>query len=436
MNKHYFLGICLLFYAHGASAQTLYSNGGTVYVNNGGVLYCNGGITLDNASDLTNQGTITTTKVSTFNSPGNLEIFSNSASAGDGIYYVEQDWINNAQFNAGLSEVHLYGATEQLITSTNGIITTFNDLVLSGGGVAIDRRKTLLDVDAQIASNGTLVLNDRELYTMDNSMMVMNPSVNAITNDLTFDDEGFVSSDLNGYLIWNTNVVDQYIFPVGSSEGVRRYRPVSIKPVNSTNGVYSVRMNNVLADVHGYPLAQKDLSLELLNANFYHSIERSAGSVDAELAIAYDPVADGSWLSIGHWLGSNQKWNEILGTSDGTIGQYNSLLKSDWNFEENSSPYILATTIDQFMVPNVFTPNQDGTNDIYYVTASGLEEFNLTIVNRWGQTMYESDNLNDGWDGTFNGNPCPEGTYFYFIKAKNKQGEIEKQGHLTLNRSN
>lgn len=421
---------------HGLRAQTLHSNGGTIYVNNGGILYCNGGIELTNNSSLTNNGDLTATKVSSFAIPGNYEILSNSTSSGDGNYHVEQDWVNDAQFNAGQSSVYLYGNTQQLITSSNGTVTTFNDLVLNGVGTGVDRRKTLMGVNSRIGTTGQLYLNDRELYTMTNSMFIDNTSTTAVLNDQTFDDEGLVSSDPNGYLVWSTNSTSSYIFPVGSSEGTRRYRPILVKPTSNANSRYSVRMNNVLADVHGYPLAQKQSSLEMLNSNFYHSIDRSAGSSDAEIAIGYDPSMDGEWKAIGHWHNSNQMWNGILSTYDGTIGQYSSLAKADWNFDENSTPYILAKDVDEFLIPNVFTPNADGSNDLYFITATGLEEFNLTILNRWGQTMYESDDVNAGWDGTFNGNPCPDGTYFYIIKAKNLQGDIVKHGHLTLNRSN
>lgn len=422
--------------AHELSAQTLHSNGGTIYINNGGVLYCNGGIELTNNSALTNNGDLTTTKLSTFSIPGNYEILSSSTSSGDGNYHVEQNWVNDAQFNGGQSSVVLYGNTEQLITSSNGTVTVFNDLILNGTGLNVDRRKTLMNVDAKVSSSGQLILNDRELYTMANSMYVDNTFTGAVTNDQTFDDEGFVSSDPNGYLIWSTSSTGSYVFPVGSSVDVRRYRPVRISPTSNSSSVYSVRMNNVLADLHGYPLAQKQPSLEMLNSNFYHSIDRTVGSSDAEIAIAFEPTSDGLWKSIGHWHNSNQLWNEIFSTTEGTIGQYSSLEKSDWNFDENSTHYVLAKDVDEFLIPNVFTPNEDGANDMYFITATGLEEFNLTILNRWGQTMYESDDVNAGWDGNFNGNPCPDGTYFYIIKAKNLQGDIVKQGHITLNRSN
>jgi gliding motility-associated-like protein len=75
-------------------------------------------------------------------------------------------------------------------------------------------------------------------------------------------------------------------------------------------------------------------------------------------------------------------------------------------------------------VANAFTPNGDGVNDVF------LKGVDLTIVNRWGQQLYQGI---DGWDGTFNGKKVAPGTYYYIIKYKNEYGEeIIKNGPVTV----
>lgn len=69
-------------------------------------------------------------------------------------------------------------------------------------------------------------------------------------------------------------------------------------------------------------------------------------------------------------------------------------------------------------VPNVFTPNGDGNNDMFVVISTGVKELSGTIFNRWGNKIYEwSGNPGLGWDGKHNGKDAEDGTYYYIIKA-------------------
>jgi gliding motility-associated-like protein len=76
------------------------------------------------------------------------------------------------------------------------------------------------------------------------------------------------------------------------------------------------------------------------------------------------------------------------------------------------------TNPDLLIVPNVFTPNGDGINDILMITAKGLETVNAQIYNRWGEKLYEWNTLYGGWDGfTASGLLAPEGTYYIILVA-------------------
>jgi len=85
-------------------------------------------------------------------------------------------------------------------------------------------------------------------------------------------------------------------------------------------------------------------------------------------------------------------------------------------------------------VPNVFTPNNDNTNDLFTITSTGVKEIQLVIFNRWGQKMYEFNGAKAAWDGVTNeGQKATDGTYFYFIKATGFDGkEYEKNGSVGL----
>ena len=68
--------------------------------------------------------------------------------------------------------------------------------------------------------------------------------------------------------------------------------------------------------------------------------------------------------------------------------------------------------------PNVFTPNGDGENDKFYIKGIGVSSYYLKIFSRWGELIFESNNLEDQWDGTYNGEPVSNGTYVYSINYK------------------
>lgn len=73
--------------------------------------------------------------------------------------------------------------------------------------------------------------------------------------------------------------------------------------------------------------------------------------------------------------------------------------------------------------PNVFTPNGDGSNELYFVPVFYGAEFEATIVNRWGIKMATINNLNAGWDGKVNGEDATEGVYYVTYTATDFNGE-------------
>lgn len=413
-------------------AQIFSSENSIIYINNGALVQCNGGVNINNGSVLTNNGELRITKNSTLPNSGNFTNDSGSTTDGNGLFYVEQDWTNNASFNGGSSAVYLFGDSEQFITSDNATVTEFNDLILQGSGTGNNRKKTLLGVDARVATSGVLTISNRELATQTNEFIVLNTSPLAVTNNQTFGAEGFVSSDDPGYFNWSTNSMSDYIFPVGSSVGNTKYRPVRIQPLSASANTFKVRLNNTSGDAFGYFLAQHDPGFSTLNDNFFHSIIRSAGAASVDMDIAYLESDDDAWNAIGQWDAGQVQWNPTGVNSLTSMSAYNALSLAAWDFPNTYHPYVLANTVEELSIPNVFTPNQDGTNDQYLITGKGLTEFNIVIVNRWSEVVFESDDINTSWDGTTKGRMCSQGTYFYLINAKSNTQDYNKHGHLTL----
>ncbi len=98
------------------------------------------------------------------------------------------------------------------------------------------------------------------------------------------------------------------------------------------------------------------------------------------------------------------------------------------------SLYIKAIDAEAIIIiPNVFTPNGDKSNDYFMIKGSNIITFECLIYNRWGKLVFSSTDLKLSWDGKINGNPADEGTYFYVIKCSGAVGaEIKKQGSVNL----
>lgn len=74
-------------------------------------------------------------------------------------------------------------------------------------------------------------------------------------------------------------------------------------------------------------------------------------------------------------------------------------------------------------MPNVFTPNGDGHNELFYPRkVERIPEATLYIFNRWGQKLFETSDLSQGWDGKYNGQDCVEGTYSWAISYLDIKG--------------
>lgn len=85
-------------------------------------------------------------------------------------------------------------------------------------------------------------------------------------------------------------------------------------------------------------------------------------------------------------------------------------------------------------IPNAFTPDGDGINDTFGAKGVGMATYKLTIYNRWGEMVFQSESQEIQWDGTYMDTQAPEGSYVYELLVQNEQGnDFHKQtGSVTL----
>ena len=89
----------------------------------------------------------------------------------------------------------------------------------------------------------------------------------------------------------------------------------------------------------------------------------------------------------------------------------------------------------EMMIPNSFTPNEDNRNDYFFpVMQCEYSYYTLTVSDRWGNTVFFTNNINAKWDGRFKGNLCPEDIYVYRIESTEKgtDKKLIRNGHISL----
>jgi gliding motility-associated-like protein len=117
-------------------------------------------------------------------------------------------------------------------------------------------------------------------------------------------------------------------------------------------------------------------------------------------------------------------------------GTYKVKVTDGNNCTDSSVVEIIDLTIgcDYFVyLPNAFTPNGDKNNDVLFVRGKGVESFRLNIYNRWGNKIFESDDLKTGWDGTYRGEIQNTAVFVYTIEGVFDNGaDFKQSGDISL----
>ena len=207
-------------------------------------------------------------------------------------------------------------------------------------------------------------------------------------------------------------------------------------PVNDEAFVISLEVTNqygcsagIQAKAQAYPLPVAEFyqSEDMLTENlaFVHFQDESSTDVT-------------SWeWTIGDQISYNGSsfYHEFTapGTYDVNLIVYNEYACSDTALNQ-----ILVNPSLTVFVPNTFTPNGDENNQLFYPVFSGSnfdrKDYSFLIYNRWGEVVFQTDNIQAAWDGFHKGAPCMQGTYSWEIAyVENSSKEIKHlHGHVNL----
>jgi gliding motility-associated-like protein len=118
-------------------------------------------------------------------------------------------------------------------------------------------------------------------------------------------------------------------------------------------------------------------------------------------------------------------------------------ITNDFGCSDSILQSVTVNPVYDIIIPNAFTPTDSGdnglydpsstSNSIFYPFADYVENFRMSIFNRWGELIFETKNINYGWNGTYRGSPCPQDVYVYKAEFEFSDGhKVTKTGDITL----
>jgi len=132
--------------------------------------------------------------------------------------------------------------------------------------------------------------------------------------------------------------------------------------------------------------------------------------------------------------GSSTEWNPFYTYTEGGIFGVIQTITNEFGCVDSAVGVVLVEGF-VFYVPNAFTPNEDNTNEFFMPIALGISEYHLQIYNRWGELIFETYDLNQGWDGRLleNGEISQDGVYIWQVRLEdNFSIPHQYVGHFTL----
>ncbi len=151
-----------------------------------------------------------------------------------------------------------------------------------------------------------------------------------------------------------------------------------------------------------------------------------------------EPVCVGDEVTL--WASGGEKYQWFNGSTDSSISlvpdpavSYSVTVLDPQGREVNHEYKLKLKECGSLFVPNAFVPNGNGINDYFRAYGVGINEFRMQIMDRNGNVVFETTQINQGWNGEYQNRQAPTGVYLYHIVYTGVEGETKtKTGTLTL----
>lgn len=194
-----------------------------------------------------------------------------------------------------------------------------------------------------------------------------------------------------------------------------------------TNAIGCV--NSSSFQVTGYPLPVAD---------FEFFPENPVAGVDE---VQFTNTSQGAQLSHYNWFFMNNRGPKVIGPNAAYTFENNGIypvalvVRNIWGCADSVVKAIKVEPDFNVYVPNAFTPNDDGTNDVFLPKGTGIVKYDMVIYDRWGQKLFQTSDFTKGWDGTFKGEECKSDVYVWKAQVTDLTGKTKNlDGFVTLYR--
>jgi len=393
--------------------------------------------------------------------------------------------------STNVSDTSVCNGVPLLLTASGGDYYLWDDVSTNDSVYVLPTTDTIINVVVTWDSVGTISCSSSQTVSV-NVTMLPQPTLGTVTNDTTICTNNTVSITASGATnyIWSNGATTPNISPTILSDtmfivnSINSDGCLSIPDtvfVTSSAGLTGINVSAIDATCYGYsdgsatalatgvaPITYlwNDGTVGATNSNLAagsYSVTATDGngctiigtttltqfdsivaSFSADPDSAFIPL-DVDFTNLSYngttyfWdFGNGQSSTDLDPTMLFDSGGIYTVMLVAYNGACSDTAYYTITAIGEatIVIPNIFTPNGDGINDLFRISGQFVSDYKITIYNRWGQFLAEYPWIAGGWDGrTEAGLEAPSGVYFYIIDAKGMDGkEYQFNGHFRLQR--
>jgi gliding motility-associated-like protein len=244
--------------------------------------------------------------IQTYNdgNPGNFELQNESTVLSIGNFMIENDWVNNGLLQIQTGFVEMYGDNQWFLGDS---ISSFWDLTLTG----TDRKEQ----GQKIRVRSVLDLTDRELAVHAQTVFIDDANANAIVFDNTFNAEGIISTDEDGFIKKYLNQNELNLIPTGSSQGSFRHRPLkALLTAGDLSDTAIITFHRHSPDLLNAFEIDMDTSLCRIQNEYFYTFNAANSSNTYQLDLAHYPPTDGLYPDVAQW--DNPTWKVLYDDGD------------------------------------------------------------------------------------------------------------------------